>query len=206
MDLKDGDVIVKAAEEVIEGKPDTHFRGLATGPARQSNMNANEVISHQAMKCWRRWPKTPIHPNDHCNMSQIIEQDTFPTAMHVACVEEIPIVCCLRFSSFAMHSMIKRKRQTSSRLAVPIRKDVMSSRRLKEFSGYTQQLTNGIERIEMTLPALMELAQGGTAVGTGLASPIGFVEKVAEHIASITGLPFKTAQTNYRVSPPMMRW
>lgn len=201
MDAKDGDVIIKAAQEVIEGKLDDHFPLVVwqTGSGTQSNMNANEVISNRAIEMLggEMGSKKPIHPNDHCNMSQS-SNDTFPTAMHVACVEEIthrllPALQQLRNAlndkSQAWKDIIKIGR-THTQDATPLTLG-------QEFSGYTQQLTNGIERIEMTLPALMELAQGGTAVGTGLASPIGFADKVAEHIAAITGLPFKTAPNKF---------
>lgn len=201
MDAKDGDVIIKAAQEVIEGKLDDHFPLVVwqTGSGTQSNMNANEVISNRAIEMLggEMGSKTPIHPNDHCNMSQS-SNDTFPTAMHIACVEEIhhrllPALQQLRNAlndkAEAWKDIIKIGR-THTQDATPLTLG-------QEFSGYTQQLTNGLARIEMTLPALMELAQGGTAVGTGLASPIGFAEKVAEQIAAITGLPFKTAPNKF---------
>ncbi|MGD1888092.1 MAG: class II fumarate hydratase, partial [Cohaesibacteraceae bacterium] len=141
--------------------------------------------------------KTPIHPNDHCNMSQS-SNDTFPTAMHIACAEEVhhrllPALQYLRNAlndkAEAWKDIIKIGR-THTQDATPLTLG-------QEFSGYTQQLTNGIKRIEDTMPALMELAQGGTAVGTGLASPVGFAEMVADKIASITGMPFTTAPNKF---------
>jgi fumarate hydratase class II len=201
MDAELGKVIVQAAQEVIEGKLDDHFPLVVwqTGSGTQSNMNANEVISNRAIEMMggQMGSKMPVHPNDHCNMSQS-SNDTFPTAMHIACVEEVhhrllPALHYLRNAlndkSEAWKDIIKIGR-THTQDATPLTLG-------QEFSGYTQQLTNGIARIESTLPALMELAQGGTAVGTGLASPVGFAEKVAEHIANITKLPFTTAPNKF---------
>lgn len=201
MDPELGKVIVQAAQEVIDGKLDEHFPLVVwqTGSGTQSNMNSNEVISNRAIELLggEMGSKSPVHPNDHCNMSQS-SNDTFPTAMHIACAEEvvhrlIPALTHLRDAlgkkSEDWSDIIKIGR-THTQDATPLTLG-------QEFSGYTQQLTNGIKRIEDTLPALMELAQGGTAVGTGLASPVGFAEKVAEKIASITGLPFTTAPNKF---------
>jgi fumarate hydratase class II len=196
-----GKVIVQAAKEVVEGKLDQHFPLVVwqTGSGTQSNMNANEVISNRAIEILggEMGSKTPIHPNDHCNMSQS-SNDTFPTAMHIACAEEVvhrllPALQYLRNAlndkAEAWKDIIKIGR-THTQDATPLTLG-------QEFSGYTQQLTNGIARIESTLPALMELAQGGTAVGTGLASPKGFAEMVADKIAQITGLPFTSAPNKF---------
>lgn len=201
MDAELGKVIVQAAQEVIDGKLDEHFPLVVwqTGSGTQSNMNSNEVISNRAIEMLggEMGSKTPVHPNDHCNMSQS-SNDTFPTAMHIACAEEVvhrlvPALTHLRDAlaakSDAWADIIKIGR-THTQDATPLTLG-------QEFGGYTQQLTNGIKRIEDTLPALMELAQGGTAVGTGLASPVGFAEKVAEKIAAITGLPFTTAPNKF---------
>ncbi len=201
MDPDLGKVIVQAAQEVIDGKLDEHFPLVVwqTGSGTQSNMNSNEVISNRAIEMLGgdMGSKTPVHPNDHCNMSQS-SNDTFPTAMHIACAEEVvhrlvPALIHLRDAlaakSEAWADIIKIGR-THTQDATPLTLG-------QEFGGYTQQLTNGIKRIEDTLPALMELAQGGTAVGTGLASPVGFAEKVAEKIAGITGLPFTTAPNKF---------
>lgn len=201
MDPELGKVIVQAAQEVIDGKLDEHFPLVVwqTGSGTQSNMNSNEVISNRAIEMLggEMGSKTPVHPNDHCNMSQS-SNDTFPTAMHIACAEEVvhrlvPALTHLRDAlaakSEAWADIIKIGR-THTQDATPLTLG-------QEFGGYTQQLTNGIARIESTLPALMELAQGGTAVGTGLASPVGFAEKVAEKIAGITGLPFTTAPNKF---------
>jgi fumarate hydratase class II len=201
LDAKLGDTIIKAAQEVIEGKLDAHFPLVVwqTGSGTQSNMNANEVISNRAIEMLggEMGSKKPVHPNDHVNMSQS-SNDTFPTAMHIACAEEVhhrllPALQKLRNAlndkAHAWKDIIKIGR-THTQDATPLTLG-------QEFSGYTQQIENGILRIEMTLPALMELAQGGTAVGTGLASPKGFAEGVAERISSITHLPFKSAPNKF---------
>ena len=196
-----GKAIVNAAQEVIEGKLDEHFPLVVwqTGSGTQSNMNANEVISNRAIEMLggEMGTKSPVHPNDHCNMSQS-SNDTFPTAMHIACAEEIqhrllPALQQLRNAlndkAQAWKSLIKIGR-THTQDATPLTLG-------QEFSGYAQQIENGIQRIEMTLPRLMELAQGGTAVGTGLNAPIGFAEMVAEKIAAITQMPFTTAPNKF---------
>ncbi len=201
LDAKIGEAIVKAAQEVIDGKLDEHFPLVVwqTGSGTQSNMNANEVISNRAIEMLggEMGSKKPVHPNDHVNMSQS-SNDTYPTAMHVACAEEIvhrllPALKKLRDAlnakSVEWKDIIKIGR-THTQDATPLTLG-------QEFSGYTQQVTNGIARIEQTLPALMQLAQGGTAVGTGLNAPIGFAEKVAERIAAITGLAFTTAPNKF---------
>ena len=196
-----GDIIVKAAQEVIEGKLDAHFPLVVwqTGSGTQSNMNANEVISNRAIEMLggEMGSKKPVHPNDHVNMSQS-SNDTYPTAMHIACAEEIhhhllPALAKLRNAlndkAQAWKSIIKIGR-THTQDATPLTLG-------QEFSGYTTQVENGIRRIEQTLPMLMELAQGGTAVGTGLNAPKGFAEKVAERIAGITKLPFSSAPNKF---------
>ncbi len=201
LDPKLGEVIVKAAREVIDGKLNDHFPLVVwqTGSGTQSNMNANEVISNRAIEMLGgvMGSKKPVHPNDHVNMSQS-SNDTFPTAMHIACAEEVVhrllpalhhLHAALAGKAKAWQDIIKIGR-THTQDATPLTLG-------QEFSGYAQQIENGLKRIEMTLPALMELAQGGTAVGTGLASPKGFAEKVAERIAAITGLPFTSAPNKF---------
>ncbi len=201
LDPKLGEVIIKASDEVIEGKLDAHFPLVVwqTGSGTQSNMNANEVISNRGIEMLggEMGSKKPIHPNDHVNMSQS-SNDTFPTAMHIACAEEvvhrlIPALQTLRNAlndkANAWKDIIKIGR-THTQDATPVTLG-------QEFSGYTQQIENGIKRIEMTLPMLMQLAQGGTAVGTGLASPVGFADLVAAKIAQITGLPFTSAPNKF---------
>ena len=175
LDPKLGEAIVKAAQEVIDGKLDDHFPLVVwqTGSGTQSNMNANEVISNRAIEMLGgvMGSKKPVHPNDHVNMSQS-SNDTYPTAMHIACAEEIvhdllPALQMLRNAlndkAQAWKDIIKIGR-THTQDATPLTLG-------QEFSGYTQQVENGIERIEQTLPKLMQLAQGGTAVGTGLNAP-----------------------------------
>ena len=193
--------IINGAQEVIEGKLNDHFPLAVwqTGSGTQSNMNANEVISNRAIEMLSgvMGTKQPVHPNDHVNMSQS-SNDTYPTAMHIACVEEIhhrllPALQHLRnaLNDKAMQwAKIIKIGRTHTQDATPVTLG-------QEFSGYTQQVQNGIARIEQTLPMLMQLAQGGTAVGTGLNAPIGFAEKVAEHIANITHLPFTTAPNKF---------
>jgi fumarate hydratase, class II len=201
LDRKVGEAIVKAAQEVMEGKLDDHFPLVVwqTGSGTQSNVNANEVISNRAieMLSGEKGSKKPVHPNDHVNMSQS-SNDTYPTAMHIACAEEIvhrliPALQKLRNAlndkSQAWKDIVKIGR-THTQDATPLTLG-------QEFSGYTQQVENGIKRIEQTLPSLMELAQGGTAVGTGLNAPKGFAEMIAERIAAITQLPFKTAPNKF---------
>src|SRR5580693_7394340 len=186
LDKTIGEAIVKAAQEVAEGKLDEHFPLVVwqTGSGTQSNMNAKEVISNRAIEMLggEMGSKKPVHPNDHVNMSQS-SNDTYPTAMHIACAEEIvhrllPALQKLRNAlndkSEAWKAIIKIGR-THTQDATPLTLG-------QEFSGYTTQIQNGIERIEQSLPKLMQLAQGGTAVGTGLNAPVGFAEMVAERI------------------------
>jgi fumarate hydratase class II len=201
LDSKIGETIVKAAQEVIDGKLDAHFplSVWQTGSGTQSNMNTNEVISNRAIEMLggEMGSKKPVHPNDHVNMSQS-SNDTYPTAMHIACAEEIhhrliPALQMLRNAlndkAQAWKAIIKIGR-THTQDATPITLG-------QEFSGYTQQIQNGIERIELTMPKLMELAQGGTAVGTGLNAPKGFDKMVAERIAAITQMKFTTAPNKF---------
>jgi fumarate hydratase class II len=196
-----GQAIVAAAQEVIEGKFDDHFPLVVwqTGSGTQSNMNANEVISNRAIEALggAMGSKSPVHPNDHVNMSQS-SNDTYPTAMHIAAAEEIvhrlmPALQHLRNAlndkAQAWTSIIKIGR-THTQDATPLTLG-------QEFSGYAQQVENGLARIEMTLPMLMQLAQGGTAVGTGLNAPVGFALGVADKIAQITGLPFTSAPNKF---------
>ncbi len=201
LDPKIGDAVVKAAQEVMDGKLDDHFPLVVwqTGSGTQSNMNANEVISNRAIEMLggEMGSKKPVHPNDHVNMSQS-SNDTYPTAMHIACSEEVVhrLVPALRKLHKALHdkaeawSHIIKIGRTHTQDATPLTLG-------QEFSGYAQQVENGIARIESTLPALMQLAQGGTAVGTGLNAPKGFAEKVAERVAAVTKLPFTSAPNKF---------
>jgi fumarate hydratase, class II len=201
LDKKLGEAIVAAAQEVIDGKLDDHFPLVVwqTGSGTQSNMNANEVIANRAIEMLGGvvGSKKPVHPNDHVNMSQS-SNDTYPTAMHIACVEQIhhDLLPALR----RLHKTLVRKSKEWAGIIKIGRTHTQDATPLtlgQEFSGYAQQVKNGIERVEMTLPSLMELAQGGTAVGTGLNAPKGFDRKVAARIVAITGLPFTSAPNKF---------
>jgi fumarate hydratase class II len=201
LDKKIGETIVAAAQEVIDGKLDEHFPLVVwqTGSGTQSNMNANEVISNRAIEMMggQMGSKKPVHPNDHVNMSQS-SNDTYPTAMHIACAEEIVrrLLPALRHLHEALEAKVRawagiiKIGRTHTQDATPLTLG-------QEFSGYATQVANGIARIEQTLPKLMELAQGGTAVGTGLNAPVGFDRMVAERIAAITGLAFTPAPNKF---------
>ena len=195
------ELIVKAADEVIEGLLNDHFPLVVwqTGSGTQSNMNVNEVISNRAIEIAGgvMGSKKPIHPNDDVNKAQS-SNDTFPAAMHIAAVEEIhrkliPMVTKLRdalqVKSKECEGIIKIGR-THLMDAVPLTLG-------QEFSGYVQQLTNGLERINAALPRLYELAIGGTAVGTGLNTHPKFAVAVAEKISELTGKPFITARNKF---------
>ena len=201
LDRKLGAKIVAAAQEVIDGKLDAHFPLAVwqTGSGTQSNMNANEVISNRAIEMLGgvMGSKKPVHPNDHVNMSQS-SNDTYPTAMHIACAEQIvrDLIPALK----KLHRALAKKQAEFKDIIKIGRTHTQDATPLtlgQEFSGYATQVKNGIERIELTLPKLMELAQGGTAVGTGLNAPKGFAEMVAARIAKITGLPFTSAPNKF---------
>jgi len=194
-------LIVKAADEVIEGKLDGNFPLVVwqTGSGTQTNMNVNEVISNRAIEMAGGvlGSKKPIHPNDDVNKAQS-SNDTFPAAMHIAAVEEIhrrliPMVTKLRDAlnekSLSFKNIIKIGR-THLMDAVPLTLQ-------QEFSGYVQQLTNGLERINACLPRLYELALGGTAVGTGLNTHPVFAERSAQKIAELTGKSFVSAKNKF---------
>ncbi|WP_163265921.1 class II fumarate hydratase [Chelativorans alearense] len=196
-----GKAITEAAQEVIDGKLDEHFPLVVwqTGSGTQSNMNANEVISNRAIEMLggEKGSKKPVHPNDHVNMSQS-SNDTYPTAMHIACAEEIShrLLPALK----KLHGALDAKAKAWDHIIKIGRTHTQDATPLtlgQEFSGYAAQVENGIARIESTLPGLMQLAQGGTAVGTGLNAPVGFAEKVAARIAAITGLSFTTAPNKF---------
>ncbi|HEY7550128.1 MAG TPA: class II fumarate hydratase [Hyphomicrobiaceae bacterium] len=201
LDLALGKAIVAAAQEVIDGKLDGHFPLAVwqTGSGTQSNMNANEVISNRAIEMLggTMGSKRPVHPNDHVNMSQS-SNDTYPTAMHIACAEEIErrLLPALR----RLHGALEAKAKAWGHIIKIGRTHTQDATPLtlgQEFSGYATQVANGIKRIESTLPDLMQLAQGGTAVGTGLNAPRGFAERVAARIAAITGLAFTSAPNKF---------
>jgi fumarate hydratase class II len=196
-----GDLIIRAADEVIEGKLDEHFPLFVwqTGSGTQSNMNANEVISNRAIELagGELGSKRPIHPNDDVNMSQS-SNDTFPTAMHVAATQAVvhnlaPAVRSLR------DSLAKRAEEFSDivKIGRTHLQDAVPLTLGQEFSGYVAQLDADLDRVEQALPGLYELAIGGTAVGTGLNSPNGFGERAAAKIAELTGLPFVSAPNKF---------
>ena len=191
------DLIVSAADEILDGALDDHFPLFVcqTGSGTQTNMNVNEVISNRAIEMagGELGSKVPVHPNDHVNMSQS-SNDTFPTAMHLAAAEQLldrvlPAVRALRDAldekAGAWADIVKIGR-THLQDAVPLTLG-------QEFSGYVAQLDHDLERIEQTLPQLYELAIGGTAVGTGLNAPEGFGEACARMIGELTGRPFVQA-------------
>ena len=201
LDRQLADLIVAAAEEILDGRLDDHFPLFVwqTGSGTQTNMNVNEVISNRAIEMAGGEPgsKTPIHPNDHVNMSQS-SNDTFPTAMHVAAaiaiVERLlPAIRSLRDALDVKaneFSAIVKIGRTHLQDAVPLTLG-------QEFSGYVAQLDADVDRIEGSLPGLYELAIGGTAVGTGLNAPEGFGEAVATELARMTGLPFASAPNKF---------
>ena len=196
-----GKVIVEAAQEVIDGKLNDHFPLVVwqTGSGTQSNMNANEVISNRAIEMLGGviGSKKPVHPNDHVNMSQS-SNDTYPTAMHIACAERI--VHDLLPALKHLHAALDAKAKAFDHIVKIGRTHTQDATPLtlgQEFSGYAAQVASSVKRIELTLPGLCELAQGGTAVGTGLNAPVGFAEKVAGHIAAITGIPFTSAPNKF---------
>ncbi|MCH2329335.1 MAG: class II fumarate hydratase [Rhodobacterales bacterium] len=196
-----GMAIVEAASEVIEGKLDDHFPLVVwqTGSGTQSNMNANEVIANRAIELLGGTigSKDPIHPNDHCNMGQS-SNDTFPTAMHIATATTahntlIPnlrkLVDAIDVKIVEFEGIIKIGR-THTQDATPL---TLS----QEFSGYRHQVQKGIDRIEKSLEDIYELAQGGTAVGTGLNTSVGWDTNVAKYIAEETKLPFVSAPNKF---------
>jgi fumarate hydratase class II len=201
LDEKLGKAIADAAEEVIHHRLDDHFPLVVwqTGSGTQSNMNANEVISNRAIEMMGgvMGSKKPIHPNDHVNCSQS-SNDTFPTAMHIAAAEEVNLTLlpaldyiarALEAKSAAWSDIIKIGR-THLQDATPVTLG-------QEFSGYAAQIRLGIERVKNCLPRTYALAQGGTAVGTGINCPPGFAERFAEEVAKLTGLPFYTAPNKF---------
>lgn len=195
------ELIVRAADEVIEGKLDEHFplKVWQTGSGTQTNMNTNEVISNRAceMAGNARGSKNPVHPNDHVNMSQS-SNDTFPTAMHIAAAESIynNLIPALEHLKKTLDVKVKEFKgivkigRTHLQDATPLTLG-------QEFSGYAKQMELGIERANGCLKNLYRIALGGTAVGTGLNAPVGYDVSAAEKIAEITGLPFKTADNKF---------
>lgn len=201
LDARIADAVIAAAGEVIEGKFDDNFPLVVwqTGSGTQSNMNANEVIANRAIEMLGGviGSKDPVHPNDHCNMGQS-SNDTFPTAMHVATAMSVRDVLLPGLTQLAegleakaaeFKDIIKIGR-THTQDATPLTLG-------QEFSGYAHQIRQGIARVHAAMPGIYELAQGGTAVGTGLNTQKGWAEAVAGHIADITDLPFVTAPNKF---------
>ncbi len=201
LDPRLGNAMVEAAHEVIDGALDAHFPLVVwqTGSGTQSNMNANEVISNRAIELLGgvKGTKDPIHPNDHVNKGQS-SNDTFPTAMHIAAAHTathvlIPgleaLLTALEAKEAAFSHIIKIGR-THTQDATPLTLG-------QEFSGYVHQVRQGVARVEQALENIWPLAQGGTAVGTGLNTKPGFAEKIAAEIATLTGMPFRTAPNKF---------
>jgi fumarate hydratase class II len=196
-----GEAIVSAATEVANGALNDHFPLVVwqTGSGTQSNMNANEVISNRAIEMLggETGTKEPVHPNDHCNRSQS-SNDTFPTAMHIAAAEEAAgrLVPALEH----LHGALAAKSEAWADIVKIGRTHLQDATPLtlgQEFSGYATQLKYALERVRASLPRLLALAQGGTAVGTGLNAKPGFAEAFAAEVAGFTGLDFVTAENKF---------
>ena len=201
LDPKIGRAIVQAASEVVAGKLDDHFPLVVwqTGSGTQSNMNANEVIANRAIEIMggEMGSKEPVHPNDHVNRAQS-SNDTFPTAMHVAAAMTAQSLVIPNLQT--LHAALEAKAKAFDHIIKIGRTHTQDATPLtlgQEFSGYAHQVSQGIVRIDQALDNLYPLAQGGTAVGTGLNTKPGFDETVAEEIAKITGLPFETAPNKF---------
>ena len=201
LDQKLGDAILQAAQEIIDGPLENEFPLVVwqTGSGTQSNMNANEVIAGRANEILsgNRGGKDPVHPNDHVNMGQS-SNDTFPTVMHIASAVEVTgnlipslekLLGALEKKSKEFDTIVKNGR-THMQDATPLTLG-------QEFSGYAAQIRQGVERVKSCMPRVLELAQGGTAVGTGINSKVGFDAQFAQHVANITELPFVTAPNKF---------
>ena len=201
LDKRLGEAIINSATEVIEGKFDDNFPLVVwqTGSGTQSNMNANEVIANRAIEILGGTigSKDPVHPNDHCNMGQS-SNDTFPTAMHVATAMTVNNL--LLPSLKKLHTALKKKMGEFGEIIKIGRTHTQDATPLKlsqEFSGYCHQVDMAIQRVELSLSGIYELAQGGTAVGTGLNTKQGWDKSVAKNISKITDLPFITAPNKF---------
>ncbi|XP_048367691.1 fumarate hydratase, mitochondrial [Sphaerodactylus townsendi] len=201
LDPKIANAIMKAADEVAEGKLNDNFPLVVwqTGSGTQTNMNVNEVISNRAIEILggKLGSKDPVHPNDHVNKSQS-SNDTFPTAMHIAAAQEVHEVLLPGLQK--LHDALDAKSKEFSKIIKIGRTHTQDAVPLtlgQEFSAYVQQVKNGILRIKSAMPRVYELAAGGTAVGTGLNTRIGFAEKVAAKVAALTGLPFVSAPNKF---------
>ncbi|MAY31271.1 MAG: fumarate hydratase, class II [Rhodovulum sp.] len=201
LDAKLADAIIQAASEVVEGKFDDNFPLVVwqTGSGTQSNMNSNEVIANRAIEILGGviGSKDPVHPNDHCNMGQS-SNDTFPTAMHIATATTAHDVLLPGLEK--LHAAMAKKVEEFEGIIKIGRTHTQDATPLtlsQEFGGYTHQIAMGIKRVKTALNSIYELAQGGTAVGTGLNTPVGWGETVAANMARITGLPFVTAPNKF---------
>jgi fumarate hydratase class II len=201
LEPKIGEAIVAAAGEVAEGRWDDHFPLVVwqTGSGTQSNMNANEVISNRAIESLggTMGSKSPVHPNDHVNRGQS-SNDSFPTAMHIAAATAAAKSLIPALAHLA-EALEKKSRDFAAIVKIG-RTHLQDATPLtlgQEFSGYAQQVRYGIARVEAALPAVLRLAQGGTAVGTGLNAKKGFAEAFAEEVAKLTGLPFVSAPNKF---------
>ncbi|MEM8541371.1 MAG: class II fumarate hydratase [Pseudomonadota bacterium] len=201
LDARIADAIDQAAGEVAEGKFDDHFplSVLQTGSGTQSNMNANEVVANRAIEILggEIGSKDPVHPNDHCNMSQS-SNDTFPTAMHIAAAGEVSVTLIPALEHLA--AALAERAKAWSKIIKIGRTHTQDATPLtlgQEFGGYVAQLEAGIDRVRIAQEGLFQLAQGGTAVGTGLNTKKGFDDAFAAEVASITGLPFQTASNKF---------
>src|SRR5688572_27190313 len=197
LDRKRARAIVQAAQEVIDGKLNDHFPLVVwqTGSGTQSNMNLNEVIANRAneMLGGKRGEKSLLHPNDHVNMSQS-SNDVFPTALHIAAASEIAFR--LNPALAHLHAALNAKTREFARIVKIGRTHTQDATPLtlgQEFSGYAEQLKLALARVRLALKQLYPLAQGGTAVGTGLNSKRQFAPRIARRIAALTKLPFVTA-------------
>ncbi|MSP81501.1 MAG: class II fumarate hydratase [Alphaproteobacteria bacterium] len=193
--------IAKAADEVIDGRLMDHFPLVVwqTGSGTQTNMNANEVISNRAIELLGGvvGSKAPVHPNDHVNMGQS-SNDSFPTAMHIASAVEIKSRLLPALAK--LHRAVAAKAKAFAKIIKIGRTHLQDATPLtlgQEFSGYAKQIEFGIARVEAVMPRLLRLAQGGTAVGTGLNAKKGFDVKFAREVARLTKLPFKTADNKF---------
>lgn len=201
LDKERGDAIIQAASEVVAGRFDDNFPLVVwqTGSGTQSNMNANEVIANRAIEIMGGviGSKDPVHPNDHCNMGQS-SNDTFPTAMHIATAMTARDVLIPGLEK--LHAALETKIQEFDGIIKIGRTHTQDATPLtlsQEFSGYAHQVKMGIKRVKASLADIYELAQGGTAVGTGLNTSPGWDTTVAANMAEITGLPFVTAPNKF---------
>jgi fumarate hydratase class II len=201
LDARRAKAIVRAAQEVIDGKLDDHFPLVVwqTGSGTQTNMNVNEVIAARATEMLGGKPggNAPVHPNDHVNMSQS-SNDCFPTAMHIAAA--IEVTRRLLPALAHLHAALEHKRKEFADIVKIGRTHLQDATPLtlgQEFSGYAAQVKSGRERVSQALKHLYPLAQGGTAVGTGLNTKPRFAKLVAKRIAELTGLPFVTAPNKF---------